>query len=51
VFDNLFSILGPVFSAGILVAVVATFAIFPLHRLGCHRLIARLSARKERAGE
>jgi hypothetical protein len=41
VFDNLFSILGPTFSAAILVSVVLTAAIFPMHRLRSHRLQAR----------
>ena len=46
-FDNLFSILGPVFSAAILVGVVATFAVFPLHRLGLHhRIVRKIRARE-----
>jgi hypothetical protein len=41
VFDNLFLILGPVFSAAILVSVVLVVALFPMHRLGWHRLRRR----------
>jgi hypothetical protein len=40
VFDNLFSILGPVFSAAILVSVVGIGAIFPMSQ-SCPRTQAR----------